>query len=200
LACPSHFWRFETQQKQFHFGILEFVISLSGEIFLSPVNCVFKSLEVQLRGTCVRGALFGEISAGKKKRKKRLEFLFVGTGGARRGGQRQKGSKGKGRGEGGGPLKMHHAPFVSPLFVVAAPCCCCNKREPKKSKKQEKKQKNKAPPRTAAVAALLHLLPPSLALAAIKTLAFLWRIVCLQQWILSCAQMDTSSETIKWQQ
>jgi hypothetical protein len=44
--------------------------------------------------------------------------------------------------EGRGRRAFENAPFVSPLFVVAAPCGCCNKREPKKSNNEKKKKKH----------------------------------------------------------
>jgi hypothetical protein len=75
-------------------SILEFVISLSGENFFRQLIVFLKAWNFNLG----ERACAGHFLAKFPQEKKRLEFLFVGTGGARRGGQRQKGSKGKGRG------------------------------------------------------------------------------------------------------
>lgn len=108
--------------------------------FLSPVNCVFKSLELLLRGTCLRGALFGEVSAGKKKEKKMLEFLFVRTGGAGRDKKEVKGRGGEGRGGVGG---FENA---SCAICYTSVCRCCSllllqQTRTKKIQKQKKTKK-----------------------------------------------------------
>jgi hypothetical protein len=89
------------------FGILEFVIFAFLARFLSPVNCVFlKAWNFNFVERACAGHFLAKFPK-KKEKKKRLEFLFVGTGGPRRGeagwgGQRQKGRKRGRGGESGG--------------------------------------------------------------------------------------------------
>jgi hypothetical protein len=109
-----------------------------------PVNLFLKSLELQLRGTCVRGVLFGEVSAEKKEKKKAgISFCWNGRGEAGRGGQRQKGSKREGEGRGA-------RAFENASCAICFTICCCSLLLWQQTRtKKTQKQKNKAPPRTA---------------------------------------------------
>jgi hypothetical protein len=143
LSCPSHFWRFETLQNHFHFGNCYFAFWRN---FFRQLIVFLKAWNFNFVERECAGHFLAKFPQKTKRKKKRLEFLFVGTGGVGRDKKEVKGRAGR-EGRGGGPLKMRHLFHLClSLLLPAAVAKNANQKNPKAKKKSSTENSSSGSP------------------------------------------------------